>query len=274
MPIGPGGIEYSGSGDEQEITGPSLLAADPNGGLHFYDPVGRRILTLDGREWTEIDMAALDIASVTALAANSQHLIAIEIFFQPVRNRIHRIGFEGDIVETIEIPEGFRLEDGLSGVRSDIAGRIIVEFAGGEFYAVWNGPDLGFEMVNQLDVDGYTITPQVPDLLIGDVLLAAELTAGLGGLRYLTTTSDGFHIVERQDVLSLDPEFLVVSTVEWYASDGALLGAARIPPLQDQYISTPPPVAILPDGRAVALVALEDEVRLDVLPRQSERITK
>jgi len=274
IPVGAGGIEYSGSGDEQEITGPSLLAADPAGGLHFYDPNGRRIMSYVGDKATEIDTAALDIASVTALAANSEHLIAVEIFFQPVRNRVHRIGFNGGILETVELPAGFRLENGLSGVRTDVAGRIILEFERGAAYGIWNGPELGFEKVGALEADGVIVTPRPPDLEIGGVLLSADLTMGFGGLRYVGADPAGNHVVDRQDVTSSDPVIAVTSTVEWYSPAGVFLGSARVPALEDQYISTAPPVALLPDGRAVALLALQDEVRVDVLARQQARITK
>jgi hypothetical protein len=267
-------VEYAGSGDEQEITGPSLLAVDPSGRLHFYDPIGRRVLSFDGTRRTEIDTAALDITSLTALAANADHLIAVEIFFQPVRNRVHRIGFDGSLIETIELPVGFRLEDGLSGALTDGAGRIILEYAGAAAYGIWNGPDLGFEKSNVLEVDGIVVTPRPPDLEIDGGVLTADLTTGLGNLRYLGTDPGGNIVVERQDVLALDPVVRVVVSVEWYSPDGVLLGAARVPSLEEQYISTPPPVAVLPDGRAVALVALQDEVRVDVLAREGERITR
>ena len=41
------------------------------------DPGGRRSLSFDGVALTEIDTAALDIASVTAVTANADHLIAV-----------------------------------------------------------------------------------------------------------------------------------------------------------------------------------------------------
>jgi hypothetical protein len=272
--VGPDGIEYAGSGDEQEIIGPALLAGDPVGGLHFYDPVGRRLLSYTGDARVEIDTAALDIASVTALAANSDHLIAVEIFFQPVRNRVHRIGFDGAVIETIELPVGFRLEDGLSGVLTGDAGQIILEFSGGALYGIWNGADAGFKKRDVLDIDGLVVEPQPPDLMVGGVLLAADLTMGLGGLRLLGIDPAGNIVVERQDVTTMDPVLRVTTSVEWYSPGGALLGAARVPTLQEQFISTAPPVALLPDGTAVALLALEDEVRIDRLARQPDRIAE
>ncbi len=81
-------------------------------------------------------------------------------------------------------------------------------------------------------------------------------------------------MIERIDVLATDPVFVVLTTIEWYSPDGTLVGSARVPALTEQYISTPPGVAMLPDGRVALLMALEDEVRVDVLEPRPGRITE
>ncbi len=223
---------------------------------------------------TAIDLADLDITSVTAMAANDDHLVVVEIFFQPVRNRVHRIGYDGVIVETIELPPGFRLEDGLSGVRSGADRMIALEFRGGSAFGVWDPDGRVFEMMPTLVEGGVIVTPVPPDIEIGAVLITGDFTSGLGGLRYLGTAAGGDHVIERIDVLATDPAFDVLSTIEWYGADGALLGSARIPTLLEQHISTPPGVAMLPDGGVAVLLALENEVRIELLERTPGRITE
>ncbi|MCP3972865.1 MAG: hypothetical protein GY720_00060 [bacterium] len=273
IPVGPEGVEYRGSGDEQEITGPSLLAIDPENAIHIFDPVGNRILSFrHGSEAAQIDLAALDILSVTAMAANADHLVLVEIFFRPERNRVHRVRYDGTLIQTIELPPGLRLEDGLSGVRAGPQEDIILEFAGGAFFAVWDPDSRMFADAPAIVGGTSLIVPFPPDLEIGGRLITADLTNSLGGLRYLGAAADGNHLVVREDVLTLDPAVLVVTTIEWYSEDGAFVGSARIPSLQDHYISTPPATAMFLDGRAVALMALQDEVRVIVLQRQADRI--
>lgn len=273
IPVGSDGVEYRGSGNEQEITGPSLLAIDPGDGIHMFDPVGARILSFhSGTETSSIDLAALDIASVTAMAANPDHLVLVEIFFQPERNRVHRVRYDGALIQTIELPPGLRLEDGLSGVRSGPAEEIILEFAGGTFFAVWNQGSGTFVDAPAITGGDSLIVPFPPDLEIGGRLITADLTNSLGGLRYLGTANDGNHLLVREDVVALEPALIVVTTVEWYSADGSFVGSARVPSLQEHYISTPPAAAMFLDGQAVALVALQDEVRVVVLQRQADRI--
>lgn len=272
IPVGPDGVEYRGSGDEQEITGPSLLAIDPANRVHIFDPVGGRVLSLHEGGETSIDLRALDILSVTAMAANADHMVLVEIFFQPERNRVHRVGFDGSLIETIELPPGLRLEDGLSGVRSGQGEEILLEFAGGASFAVWD-PGIGaFADLPAIASGPSLIVPFPPDLEIGGRLITADLTNGFGGLRYLGAATNGEHLVVREDVTSLDPVVTVVTTIEWYSADDGFVGSARVPPLEDQHISTPPPVAMFSDGQVAALVAFSDEVQVVVLSRQPDRI--
>lgn len=270
IPVGGDGVEYRGGGDEQEITGPSLLAIDPAGGIHIVDPVGLRVLSyLEGDE-ASIDLEPIDVLSVTAMAATTDHLILVEIFFQPERNRIHRLEYDGNLRETIELPVGFRLEDGLSGVRSGPGDQIVLEFEGGSRFGIWDGAT--FAHAVSLTEGGVTMTPVPPDLLIGAWRANADLTMGLGGLRYLGTATDGSHLIVREDVTATDPLILVDTSIEWYSSAGVLVASALVPPLGEQFISTPPGIAMFSDGRGAVLVASEDQVRVVVLKPRAGRI--
>jgi len=269
IPVGEGGIEYRGSGDEQEITGPSLMAVDPGGGIQIHDPVGGRILSFRDDARTSIDLGDIDILAVTALAAGPDQLLLVEILFQPVRHRVHWVGYDGSLIDTVELPEGFRLEDGLSGVRSSSAG-VVLELGGGAEFGIWDGD--GFIRSDQLVEDGHTVVARPPGLEVDGRLITADLSSGLGGLRYLAGDTDGGFFVVREDVLAVDPAIDVLTTVESYLSEGTLQSAAVIPSLTEQHISSPPAVAVLPDGTPIALVALETEVRIVVLELQPGRL--
>ena len=274
IPVGTDGIEYRGSGDEQEIQGPSLLAIDPGGTVHIVDPVGLRVLSFAADSQSTIDIGQLDILSVTAIAADANELLIVEVFFAPERHRVHRVGYDGSITETIDLPVGFRLEDGLSGVRGGSDGQIILEYGGSESFGVWSPTEQSFERVAALTGGPVTVTPRPPDLEIDGSVITADLTLSLGGTRYLGTAADGTHVIVREDVLATNPAFDVLTTVEWYLPDGALLGSARVPSLAEQFISQVPGIAMYPDGRVVALVAFADEVQVLELARRPDRIVK
>lgn len=274
LPVGADGIEYRGSGDEIETTGPSLFAVDPANGIHIVDPVGLRILSFTDGSQSSISLQPLDILGVTAIGAAQDHLLIVEVVFAPARQRVHRVGYDGTVRETIDLPPGFQLADGLSGVRAGPGGEIILEIRGGAGYGVWNDALGSFESFERLSIGGVGILADPPDLEIDGVPITADLIGTLGGLTYLGTAADGTHLVVREDVVSETPIFEVLSTVEWYSPDGELLGSARIPSLEEQFISTPPDVAMTADGRALALVARQDVVEVIELPRRPGRITE
>ena len=61
-------------------------------------------------------------------------------------------------------------------------------------------------------------------------------------------------------------------TVEWYTAGGDLLGSARAPSLESQFIDQVPGLAMADDGAVFAVVALEDRVEVIELRRLPHRI--
>ncbi|MCB2224703.1 MAG: hypothetical protein KQH83_11100 [Actinobacteria bacterium] len=271
-----GDVEYAPSGEDLPPVGPSLLAADAGGGIHLYDPVGNRILSFTGdgyRTRSEIDLEAADILAVTAFTAASDHLLVVEVFFAPLRQRVHRVEYDGTVRETIDLPAGYGLEDGLSDVLAGDGDEIVIEYGGGAYYGAWVPESGSFLTGPALTFGGTTIVTRPPDLDIGPGTATADLAGSLGGMRYLGMTADGTVAVIREEVRVTSSVFDVLTTVEWYSPTGGFLGSARVPGLRSQAIGAPPGVAVLPDGRAVALVALPDVVQVVELPRVSVRIT-
>lgn len=272
IPVGEG-IEYQSAGEEQPPVGPSLVVADPGGGIHIYDPVGNRILSFTQGAQSVIDLTERDILGVTAIGSASDHLLVVEIFFAPLRQRVHRIEFDGRVRESIDLPAGYSLKDGISGVRAGDADEIIIEYGGGAYYGVWVAALDSFQTSQALTVSGTVIVSLLPDLEIAGTTIRADLSGTLGGLRYLGTAADGTHAIVREEVQTAAGVFDVLTTVEWYSPTGEFLGSARVPPLQAQAIGAPPGVALLPDGRAVALIALPVVVEVIELTPLSIRIT-
>jgi hypothetical protein len=271
LPVGPGGIEYLGSGNEQEIEGPNLLAVDPAGGFHFHDPAAGVIWSFRDGQRSSIDLLAADIVAVTSFAAGQDHLVVVEISFSPDRHRVHRLGYDGTVLETVELPPGFRLRDGLSSVLTGAGGEIVIEIGGGASYGVWNAAAVEFESTEELTLSGSTIKLSGSDIEINGALVTGDFV-GFGGLRYLGTAADGSVVIKREDVLQTDPVFRVLSTVEWYSAAGEFLGSSRVPSLETQAIDQVPGVAVARDGSVYALIARDDRVEIIELERHSRRI--
>jgi hypothetical protein len=267
------GIEYQSGGEDLPNVGPSLITADPSGNIHIYDPVANRILTFAGDETSVIDLAERDILGVTAIGAASDHLLVVEIFFGPLRQKVHRIEFDGTVRESLDLPAGFSLEDGLSGVLAGTNDEIVIEYGGGAYYGVWLDESDSFQTSQVLSVNGTFITSLPPDIEIAGTTIQADLAGDLGGLRYLGTSADGTHAIVREEVRITAAVFDVLTTVEWYSPTGGFIGSARVPGLDEQDIGAPPGIALLPDGRIVALVARPDAVQIVELPPLNVRIT-
>lgn len=267
----PDDVRYRGGGEDLELTGPSLLAIDPRGGVYINDPEASALRWFQGDAEAVLLLQPIDILNVTALAAATDYALVVEVFYGPFRQRVHRIGLDGVIIETIELPVGLQLEDGLSGVLVGPNDEVIIEMAGGAAWGIWHGgPE--WELTRALDLVGTRVMTLSPDIEVNRNRITADLVGSFGGLRWLGSATDGTVVLMREDVLQTDPVFVVLSTVEWYDRDGAFLGSARVPSIEDQYTDNVPGIAVSADGRAFALIATERSVDLIELVRQPERI--
>ncbi len=267
----PDDVRYQGGGEDLELTGPSLLAIDPRGRVYLNDPEAAALRWFRGDTEAVMLLRPMDVLNVTALAAGSDHLLVVEVFYGPVRQRVHRIGTDGVIIETVEIPIGLQLEDGLSGVHVGPNGEMVIEMAGGAEWGIWDGgPE--WQLTRTLDLGGTRVMTLSPDIEINRNRITADLVGPFGGLRWLGSAVDGTVVLGREDVLQTDPVFVVLSTVEWYTPDGAFLGSARVPSIEDQYTDNVPGLAVSADGRVFALITAERSVDLVELVRQAERI--
>ena len=267
----PDGIAYRPGGEDLEASGPGLFAVTDDGVAHIVEPVDRRLVraSADGMEY--VDLIELDILGVTAIAADRLDLILIEVFFGPVRQRVHRLDSTGAVVSSVDLPEGFQLEDGLSGVLTDDDGDVVIEFGGGGTYGRYDAETGSFARERSTTVRGVSITPAAPDLIVDGVRLTADLVGEFGALRYLATDSSGVHAIERVDVVATSP-LRALRTVEWYAPDGTFLGSALVPSIDEQAVDVAPGLAVMPSGDVIVLLALEDAVVVRPLERQATRI--
>lgn len=252
--------------------GPGLIAVTEDGAAHIFDPVDGRLVRATADDVQFIDLFALDVYSVTALAADGLELILVEVFFGPERHRIHRIDATGAISSSVDLPIGFRLEDGLSGVLSDDDGDVILEFGGGDTYGRYDAASGTFDRDSSAVIRGVEVIPAAPDVLIDGILITADLVGDFGGLRYLATDDGGRHVVERVDVLDMNP-LRVLRTVEWYSATGEILGSARVPAIDEQAIDVAPGIAVDGRGHVVALLALQEQVVVLPLDPAPGRIT-
>jgi len=270
IPVGEGSLQYFG-GDQpdSEINGPNALAVLPDRSFAIADLVGNRVWRYDptGQVLKTIDLSSMDINQITDLRANSTELIILEEWGE--RYRVHRLSFAGELLTSYDIPKGFHLEDGLTGIAVDCIGDILLEMEGGSrlYRLVDAQGNLEATIIKtdylcngktyRIATAGPFTTPQ---LIAGNITLETDLTTGLGGLNLLNVLKDGSFFVVRDDVVK-DQVIQVDQTVHYMSADGVQLGVARVP-TEERYYYIMRNLAVGPDGNVYALLPLPKSVNI------------
>lgn len=131
IPVGPEGVQYQGEGiPEMLVGGPAAFAVAPDGSFWIADTVGNRLLhySSKGNALGVINLAGRAVG-IGDLAVTSSDVLALDI--AAVIPRILRLSPDGKLLARYELPEGLRLENGLSGIALGDQGEILVEREGG-----------------------------------------------------------------------------------------------------------------------------------------------
>ena len=287
IPVGEGGIRYRGLGmDEMEITGPTAIAALPDGRLIIADLVDIRLLYYmpDGELEKAIDLEPMDIVNVSDLQIASDWLFLTEVSFNlsPPRYRINKLSLEGDLMASYDIPEEFRLADNLPGMIVDGEGRLLLDTEMMGVSSDFDGllPGHIIQLVDQqgswepIGIDGIkhydrvfrhystTFEDRFAAVIMDDIRVDTELTFGFGILRLLSVLPDGRVFLIREDMVSDSPVIKVDQTVHFISADGLQLGVARYP-LTERLYHVDRAITVGPDGAVYALLPRRNS--LDVL---------
>ncbi|HET7009197.1 MAG TPA: hypothetical protein VFI11_00355 [Anaerolineales bacterium] len=257
---------------EIEITGPNGIAVLPDGTFIVGDTFDNRLLRFDaaGVRLDDIDLASLGILNVSDIVAGPEELYLLEISFQvtPERYRVNRLTFDGQSIDHVDVPLGYRLEDGLVGLAQG-EGQILLELAGpvrsyqmagpraengGEFYGL---PAFGrlYQTHYETPCGGH------PSMTVGNLRFETGRTLG-GGLGMLAVNPDGSFYAWRSDVIRDFPTIVTDQTIHYLDANGQQLAVARYP-LSEWYFHLSEYLAVGPDGNVYALITRETSV--DVL---------
>jgi len=127
IPVGEAGVAYRGVDiPGMEVTGPNALAILSDGSIVVADLIGNRLLRYDlkGRLLEIIDLYAKEIVNMWDLVAFKDELILLEISLDisPERYRVNRLTSNGELLTSYDLPKGYRLPDGLTGISVDCEG--------------------------------------------------------------------------------------------------------------------------------------------------------
>jgi hypothetical protein len=276
IPVGQGRIiQYRGGNNpDMEITGPNAIAILPDDTFMLADLIGNRLLHFNrsGDLLNAIELYDLGIVNVADMRIKGGEIFLLEISldFSPPRYRVDRLSFDGALIAYYDIPSGFHIENGLTGIAINCEGDIILELEGGGFLYrladVQNNPKPA-DLPNGFYCNGkwYKVDnpgPQsYPNIIAGEVEYGTQLTTGFGGLRVIDAFQDGSLYIQREDLVN-DKIINVDQTVHFVGSDLATQGVARVP-ISEYYYPIRRNLAINTKGEVYALLPLRNS--LDVI---------
>ena len=268
LPVGGDGVAYSDWLIDAQVDGPGELAIDDSDIFYLADKLNDRILVIDGDQTSDIELGPLDIRTVTDMYAASDHLVVLEAYVAgPVRYRVHRLSFNGELLETLDFtPQSeYNLDEGLQGLvdTGDDSTIMLRDLSDKHPWpATWNPQTEQLEPAS-LTVDGYDVERVGTGIQIGNVLIKGEPTlenawwTRMEYRRHIGTT----WYLERWDG---------TMSVEAWSDDGDFLGAAPIPGNYVDFAGYE--IAVGSDGEVYALVTLPDRVEIQRLLPGPDRI--
>jgi LysM repeat protein len=269
IPVGEGSLQYLG-GDQpdSEINGPNAIAVLPDGSFVIADLVGNRLWRYEstGKLLKSIDLYSIGIEQVTDLRATNTELFELEI--RNERYRVNRLSFDGELIASYDIPDGFHIENGLTGISVDCEGEVLLEMAGSDLYRLVDSQGNLYSSIEKTDYycngKSYRVVNSgqgtIPKFIAGSIPLETQLTTGLGGLNLLVVLQDGSFYMIRDDVVN-DRVIQVDQTVHYINAGGVQQGVARLP-LAEYYYPIMRNLAVGLDGNVYAILPQSDSIHI------------
>ena len=234
IPVGPEGVTYRApqGEDDGEWLGPPALDVGPDGRLWVDDLYGNRLLRYgtDGTRAEPLDLERHDVLSAMDIAVGADVVHVLDVDPRAHRYRVLTLTPTGRALSTHEVPEGYRLEDGLSGIDLDGDGSLLLELAGGSRLVQLLDPAGQLRLAER---DGYTAhgrryavqfsgQPFAPVTVVaGGVSIEVRADHGTGGVRFVGATPNGDFFLSVEEVHFGD-RIDVDQTVRHYSAAGRL----------------------------------------------------
>lgn len=271
FPAGKTGFPYQGVNiPGMEITGPNAFAIFSDGRYVIADLIENRlwIFSPKGERVKIIDLYPIGIMNVSDLQVYEDEIYALEIYLNPpIHYRINLLSPDGKLMTYYDIPEGYHLENGLTGFMIDCDGKIFLDLAGQlQPLLILNENLITSSSKNHYECNGKSYYVQVtnrgeePKLIAGSFTLGTSLTFGLGSLSLLKVLPDGSFFVVRSDVVN-DKIIQVDDTVHYFSAQGVQLGVARVP-VDERYYYVMRNLSVGPDNNVYCLLPKPDSLKI------------
>ncbi|MFH0915826.1 MAG: hypothetical protein V1912_05195 [bacterium] len=272
VPVGDNGVTYDLAGEPS--SGPTSFVVLEDGSVVIADTMAvrfgePRLLRFDaaGARLDPIVLTLAEVASIVDVASDGQKIAVLDVYPAMDRYRVLVLDASGDVETIYDVPNGFHLEDGLTGLAWDDSG-VLLEMEWGARYArvASGGP---FESTRTVVFDGtpITITPGAgltTVVEVGPASFDVVRNVEMGGASLIGLAPDGSILLVIDEVgMSDEGGIEVTRRVQRYTPTGDLTGEVSF--LVRQFVGIARTLEATADGRVAHLVTLEDRVEIRIL---------
>lgn len=270
--VGVDGVTYDLDGSPP--SGPSSFAVLDDGSVVIADTMAvargePRLLHYDrsGELRATIDLAGEEVAAIVDVVSDGASLAILDVLVAMNRYRVVTLGLDGEVRAAVDIPEGFRFEDGLTGLALDDVG-ILLEFEFGNRYA--RIADTGVVESGAVPVfDGTRVelipgTGRFTQVDTSGTSFSIERTTDLGGVTLVGVSPDGSIVVVVDEVDVSGPAIAVKRRVQRYSADGQYL-AEHVLDAADQFVEIHKPLELDATGNVLRLRAWPDRLAITTI---------
>ncbi len=272
IPVGESGVTFDVDGDPP--SGPSSFAVRSEG-LVVADTLAAnrgepRLLFYDNSGELDriVDLSDIEVAAIVDVVSNGSDLAVLDIDVSRNRYRLVRLSSAGEVESTVDIPAGFHLEDGLTGLLWDDVG-VLLEIEFGAFFARIDGG--GIVEPGAIPVfDGEEVSVAAAEgrsslVTVGDLSWTVERATDLGSATLIGVAGSNVAIVI-DEVDTSGSAFSVLRRVQRYTREGVLLDEVELD-AGEQYVEIMRSLELAPDGAVIYLLA--QPTGLNVIPLSS-----
>ena len=269
--VGDDGVAYDLDGSPP--SGPTSFAVLDDGSVVIADTMAvdrgePRLLHYDrtGEPLAVLDLADEEVASIVDVVTDGSNLAILDVLVSMNRYRVLMLSVAGDVAAVVDIPQGFRFEDGLTGLTWDDSG-ILLEFEFGARHARLTDGAPESPALPVFDGESIELIPgsgRTTEVVTSRTSFPVERATDLGGVTVIGIAPDG-SIVLVVDEVDLSGEAIAVTRrVQRYSATGEFM-AESVVDAADQFLDIQRPFELDATGQVLYLQAGSDRVTVAVI---------
>jgi hypothetical protein len=247
--------------DGSVIVADTMAASRGEPRLLHFDRFGARVAV--------IDLTGADVAAIVDVVRDGNGIAVLDVHVDRSIYTVLRIDLTGEVEASIDVPEGSRFADGLTGLASDDIG-LLLEF---EYGARYQRIDEGAPPIEATpvffgrEVEVVSDATRDSTIRVGDETWTISRNTDLGGVSLVGVAPDETLVVVIDEVDTTGSAWVVTRRVQRYTVRGELV-SEHVINAGDQVIEIARPLEVGANGQTIYLLTQPNH--LEILPEPFE----